>query len=1421
MERSLLLFISYTIVLAATAFDIPEECLVSPEWEGKWNSTSMKLSFWVPPSGDEANSSTSFLSVKLTGRKKIDKYIFIEFWKSHFPTTYSGSKVANEIPQTHRVEVSSEGWMDLLLESGDEMRVLNAEGKELLSLNESLQPDSLVVVRGRFMTVNCRKPVKVWSLAADSGTSRVPLFSRDHSWSRLTLYSETPSSPRLRLSEDSNTFLLGWDGKSVCAVTEDEFGDGCIPLPPSVQHNLTIGCRKEAVAVFCDVLSGTEGRSIWSVQLVSIPESLSVQASSEEHLYVLLHCEVPLSLQEELKGSSRREKTAGQVVALVIIGLVFVSIVLLVVVSSLQHDRVMGLAEKRPSFGDIFPVNEESESSGEDESESPLLPPRGSVIMEEQTLWEAVEKDDVEAVRHLLDQGYHPDDLEGDRISSPFMDAHLLGRREIVDIFASLKGETYTTAQDDLVKSVLYELERNMKEIFLAAEVGMYTHEQGVKALLKDYSLPATICDSHGRSLLHYMVSVNAMDGVPPWQPKDMRNFFSSHEFVANAVDHRGRTALHELSQHPRTVETDVIWDGKEWTLPEAWLALARLLVSNGCDPRIPDHKGRRPQELAQEAGNVELAHFLEEKCSELDNNDRVNGIDHFDDLVSAARQGDTSRLQGLLKRTPLLPVSAREDPLVVAIRHHQRDAMFMLLAAGAPIVNRSVGEVTPLEAAHNTLGLAACFPAVLRKVFCERMEDEISRVSQEDETLKPLRQSMTAYNLQVMDVGSRARWIFQAKDEVTRSQEARRLLLQASALGLSISCQLLGLENYYLHSLPGKPNPFQKAVEEGHTQIQLALYRDLGMSPFTVDTPHDFFWFLLEDFWTHELKTLENLCQKESKVDARINMQNHLQDTTTAEEERLPDQGQDTSEGDMCLLLYILAKHGLVTILHVILNHFRHLEIDKVVQRHYRYTMMHIAAAFGRMNIIEYLLHKGASTVVLCIGSYTPAHVAAITGHKKCFEYLQEYMKVVGMPLDIRCSIGLTALEMMNKYEDLCTNYTIPQLPHDTALLIKNEENEQTQAFEIVKRRGTILNISSISNLLQQSKAKCCVEMDTEYINRFIQTEIHSLEKLLNESGCQGAIIPVGSFHEGFEVFDTIEINFLYEISNAGVQENLSFEDFVDEDRIIMAVESDSKNSYYSGNAFLSTFLQNVLDVLVKFMPGSPYISLVPPFANRAPDGVYLFWMIVIKDQIKLIRTLIMPVLPLTCPYDDVSTSLPPNLIKDPERKSNLPLHLLSHEGEWVYCAYTLEGLAFQNLTKNQRTVWVACIMLRRLLQNTWWSPSFNFRNPTKLWHTLSLGLELLPERGMRSLFLAELAESQEWDKHQLPERLISVFSRACKRDLREKLVPKEYINSFITPRHFCCRVKESVCGVLQYLEELPEIEQQAQDKVVKFAEL
>lgn len=110
---------------------------------------------------------------------------------------------------------------------------------------------------------------------------------------------------------------------------------------------------------------------------------------------------------------------------------------------------------------------------------------------------------------------------------------------------------------------------------------------------------------------------------------------------------------------------------------------------------------------------------LLLQRYEELGDINIEEAVVKFDDLVAAARQGDTDTLRDLLMdHVPLLPQCAKIDPLVEAIRHDQRDTVFFLLCAGAPLCNRSIEDLTPLEVAHNTLGLPACFPALIRKVL-------------------------------------------------------------------------------------------------------------------------------------------------------------------------------------------------------------------------------------------------------------------------------------------------------------------------------------------------------------------------------------------------------------------------------------------------------------------------------------------------------------------------------------------------------------------------------------------------------------------------------------------------------------------------------------------------------------------------------
>ncbi|CAL4094536.1 unnamed protein product, partial [Meganyctiphanes norvegica] len=105
-------------------------------------------------------------------------------------------------------------------------------------------------------------------------------------------------------------------------------------------------------------------------------------------------------------------------------------------------------------------------------------------------------------------------------------------------------------------------------------------------------------------------------------------------------------------------------------------------------------------------------------KCDKLGYIDHGSAADKFDELVEAARNNSIDEMKKLLKNhVPMLPVLAERDPLVEAIRNGHQDAVFLLISAGTPMCNCSIDDLTPLEAAHNTLGLPALYPALMRKV--------------------------------------------------------------------------------------------------------------------------------------------------------------------------------------------------------------------------------------------------------------------------------------------------------------------------------------------------------------------------------------------------------------------------------------------------------------------------------------------------------------------------------------------------------------------------------------------------------------------------------------------------------------------------------------------------------------------------------
>ncbi|CAL4247190.1 unnamed protein product, partial [Meganyctiphanes norvegica] len=88
-----------------------------------------------------------------------------------------------------------------------------------------------------------------------------------------------------------------------------------------------------------------------------------------------------------------------------------------------------------------------------------------------------------------------------------------------------------------------------------------------------------------------------------------------------------------------------------------------------------------------------------------------------YEELLKSVRESDTSTITKLLKEhVPMLPMFAKEDLLAVALRNSNAETVFLLLCAGVPLCNCSIDDLTPFEVSHNTIGLPALFPALMRK---------------------------------------------------------------------------------------------------------------------------------------------------------------------------------------------------------------------------------------------------------------------------------------------------------------------------------------------------------------------------------------------------------------------------------------------------------------------------------------------------------------------------------------------------------------------------------------------------------------------------------------------------------------------------------------------------------------------------------
>ncbi|XP_063592621.1 uncharacterized protein LOC134769817 isoform X2 [Penaeus indicus] len=254
--------------------------------------------------------------------------------------------------------------------------------------------------------------------------------------------------------------------------------------------------------------------------------------------------------------------------------------------------------------------------------------------------------------------------------------------------------------------------------LFEAAEWGMYADEGGVHEAMATFGLPATVKDCHGWSVLHYAASMRFADDSPVWGLRDIRKYVEQHKPFPNAVDHWGQTALHVLAQHPRgSLEAVLGRKKRKHNVAGAWVAIACLLIKYGCDPKIQDKQGKRAEDRAREFNNVELAQLLEQECSSGGEMHHEAARKRFPDLLEASRRGNTKDLtELLLAQVPAPSTGVHGDPLLEAFRNGHRDAVLLLLSAGASLCDSSVSSFIDAEAAHREQGLSMLLAALIRR---------------------------------------------------------------------------------------------------------------------------------------------------------------------------------------------------------------------------------------------------------------------------------------------------------------------------------------------------------------------------------------------------------------------------------------------------------------------------------------------------------------------------------------------------------------------------------------------------------------------------------------------------------------------------------------------------------------------------------
>ncbi|XP_042229693.1 uncharacterized protein LOC121871447 [Homarus americanus] len=1362
--QTLALLLGFTLRVTSALYVDPG-CVVKSEWKSDWLWSDAHLTAWVPP-GHNSAVFTLLISLGEDGFPVTYDNITltvsgVEFW----PVRYGeGTKVKQGF-----ADPLGSGWQEFgfTATSRYELQFFNLNKNIPLNTTVNL-PVKSIELTGSNITLNCPKKMLVW--AVKNKPAVVPLDCKEDHW--LSIFSSSRVSPSLTLGE--RKVKLGWINNGLTTV-----GGSNIPLPAFTQHYITLTCGNTS-GIMCDIKFGETRTYSESLKQSEWPGSVMVEGRSGDDFFLLLHLQDPYPPSPQPATMNNTDAPCAVAAGPNTVAIALGVLLLLVVGAGLAlgyfcyYRYLPRRLKDKTSAGDLEMPEKESLLKSGNKYPATTEPSQKSL------LWNAVMSSCPEKISHLVEQCVPVN-------RNTYIEANILGSQQVVDGLASVSPPI---PRDELINEVMKEYECRVDKIFVAAILGQYKCYGGVDVLLRSYQLSTLVRDKYGRNIIHYAASAKGKDGEPLWQAVDVRTLVKDQNCLLNARDYEGCTCLHLLAEAANIMDLMIIWDGKKVTVSAAWIKMANILISAGADPRLNNNEGQLPQKIAKRKGKIELSELLIKECKKLGDITHKDVDEKFQKLVEAVHANDLETLKkSLQSNTPLLPLGAHVDPLTEAVKYGHLEVVLLLLSAGSPLCGRSLVSITALEGSHGRPRLPAIFPAIMRKEYANKLDHEASKGS-------PLHENVQNLAAEVREKGHKFSWKFiQGLDGGSASKKARKLLCSAAGLGMSLTCQMLGLEGVYLHPLPGDEQPVELSLEKHQYETLYTLRRDLNMSLLSIMKVEELPSELSQEAETFELKQLKQFIRR--RVPSSVSCQNLIKQVDDAYHNKLPESL------DKIILLGI-CRHGLVSLFHKFRNNVHEVDVNTIVEELTGYTMLHMAALYGCIGLVDYLLYNKANVLAKTKGELTAPHLAAIKGNKECMEYLIGFKSSKGININHPTGEILvpTPEQLAEGYQSQVKAFDPVLLPEEYGLEVLSELCDVDKARLVLEKKGLQFNITNSDTLLMCAMDWSSREVGKEKVQLQGEMERFLGEVSKTDQRFKGTIVSRSRKVEPLNKLPVDSLQIYWEVD--GLEPGKCEHECADTCTVTLKLIP--KQEKLGTSQFKADFERAVKQTLKTYKCELPTLWLIYPFVTMIETGVSVYFAWYQEKITTLLRIEFIPMIKVKYPDDNLEKC--PSFAKDCVDQ-NVPVHLANIRDDiWTYVLVQMEDSIFSRLTHEQLLVFKACKMLRKMLWSCWWFPNHQSRRHGRTWHAYTHRLHTLSNNLLMSLFLEEIRDSKEddWEPSRFLEHVISTFKRATEINVRGERVPRQNIRLVLDPQHTSESANYVTLAIINYLEQLRE---------------